>query len=337
VVVLGAVLLGPFIGDESDEADTAVPVAAEQEPETSTSTSADPESTTTTSTEAPTTTTTTVETSTLPPTPSTTTPASSTTTTTTSWSDVEMATATKVFDGDTIDVVVEGGGPETVRLIGINAPEDDECFALESATALAELLGGEEGDKGPFTMTNDVSDRDQYGRLLRYLWLDDGTFVNEYMVRWGAAIAREYPPDTAYAIRLEAAQEEAQVAEYGLWSPDACGITTEAQVVVSGMHPDAAGNDHENKNDEWVDLTNTGTTAVDMTGWVLKDESSTHRYRFPSRFTLEPGAEVRVFTGCGTDTATEFYWCNDSAVWNNDGDTAFILDSSGNIVDSEGY
>ena len=103
------------------------------------------------------------------------------------------------------------------------------------------------------------------------------------------------------------------------------------------MHPDAAGNDHENKNDEWVDLTNTGTTAVDMTGWVLKDESSTHRYRFPSVFTLEEGAEVRVFTGCGTDTVAELYWCSSSAVWNNDGDTAFILDDAGNIVDSRSY
>jgi hypothetical protein len=46
---------------------------------------------------------------------------------------------------------------------------------------------------------------------------------------------------------------------------------------------------------------------------------------------------VRVFTGCGTHTATELSWCNNSAVWNNDGDTAFILDASGNIVDSRSY
>jgi micrococcal nuclease len=248
-----------------------------------------------------------------------------------------VATVTAVVDGDTIDVMIEGRGPDTVRLIGINAPENDECFARESGTTLAELLVGEEGTKGPSTMTSDVSDRDQYGRLLRYLWLADGTFVNEFMVRWGMAIAREYPPDTAHAIRLEAAQEEAQVAEVGLWAPDACGITPEAQVVISGMHPDAAGNDHENKNDEWVDLTNTGTGAIDMTGWVLKDESSTHRYRFPSGFTLEAGSQVRVFTGCGTDSASELYWCSDSAVWNNDGDTAFLLDNTGNIVDSRSY
>lgn len=50
----------------------------------------------------------------------------------------------------------------------------------------------------------------------------------------------------------------------------------------------------ENKNDEWFDLTNTGTATVDMTGWVLKDESSTHRYRFPNGFNLEAGSEVRV-------------------------------------------
>jgi hypothetical protein len=39
----------------------------------------------------------------------------------------------------------------------------------------------------------------------------------------------------------------------------------------------------------------------------------------------------------GTDTATELYWCNNSEVWNNDGDTAVLLDPSGNIVDSRSY
>jgi micrococcal nuclease len=250
---------------------------------------------------------------------------------------VEVATVTAVVDGDTIDVMIDGRGPDTVRLIGINAPEDGECLARESGTALAELLAGEEGTKGPFTMTGDVSNRDQYGRLLRYLWLEDGTFVNEFMVRWGGAIARDYPPDSSHAARLAAAQALAEADLAGLWVPDACGTATKAEIAISGMHPDAAGNDHENRNDEWVDLTNTGTTTVDMTGWVLKDESSTHRFHFPPTFALAAGAEVRIYTGCGTQIETELHWCNGSAVWNNDGDTAFLLDNAGNIVDSRSY
>ena len=42
---------------------------------------------------------------------------------------------------------------------------------------------------------------------------------------------------------------------------------------------------------------------------------------------------MRLFTGCGTDVAGEVYWCEEgSAVWNNSGDTAFLLDPSGNTV-----
>lgn len=74
-----------------------------------------------------------------------------------------------------------------------------------------------------------------------------------------------------------------------------------------------------------------------MGGWVLKDESATHRYNFPSGFALGVGAEVRVFTGCGSDSATELYWCNSGAVWNNSGDTAFLLDKNGNIHDEYPY
>ena len=70
----------------------------------------------------------------------------------------------------------------------------------------------------------------------------------------------------------------------------------------------------------------------------IKDESASHRYSFPSGFTLGPGATVRLHTGCGSDTDTALYWCNQgSAVWNNSGDTVFVLDPSGNVVISESY
>jgi hypothetical protein len=74
-----------------------------------------------------------------------------------------------------------------------------------------------------------------------------------------------------------------------------------------------------------------------LVGGVLKDETASHRFNFPSGFTLDGGAEVRVFTGCGTDSGTELFWCNGRAVWNNDGDTAFLLDANGNIADEYSY
>ena len=103
----------------------------------------------------------------------------------------ESASVVSVIDGDTIRVDFAGGSNESVRLIGINTPESDECYGPEASAALSVLV-----DQQNVVMARDVSNRDQFGRLLRYIYLPDGTFVNLVMVRQGYALAREFPPDT---------------------------------------------------------------------------------------------------------------------------------------------
>ena len=244
----------------------------------------------------------------------------------------ERAVATRIIDGDTIEVDILSGAVDTVRLIGINTPESGECFAQEASVALETLLSDE-----VFTMTSDVSDRDQYDRLLRYLWLDRGVFVNEIMVRGGFAQARDYPPDSQYAQQIAEAQAQAQAEQLGLWAPDACGPESDADLRIIEVFPNAPGPDGENLNGEWVDIVNAGLSGESMEGWVLKDESSRNRYPFPDGYTLDSQAVVRIHTGCGTDTSDTLYWCSDSPVWNNDGDTAFLLDPEGNIHDEWSY
>lgn len=236
-----------------------------------------------------------------------------------------------VTDGDTLRVAVDGVS-EPVRLIGINAPEDDECLAAEAAQRLAELV-----DTGPIRLESDVSDRDQYERLLRYVYAGD-LFVNEQLVAEGLALARRYEPDTALAEVLEAAQARALEAGVGMWAPNACGTPAAADIVIGEIRYDADGDDNFNLNDEWVELINHGGTSLDLTGWSVKDESASHRYRFPDGFTLDSGASVRLHTGCGNDSASALYWCNQgSAVWNNSGDTVFVLDPSGNVAVSQSW
>jgi len=220
------------------------------------------------------------------------------------------------------------GAVDTVRLIGINTPERGECFADEAAEALSGLLAPQ------VAMTSDTSDRDQYGRLLRYLWIGE-VFVNEVLVERGFALAREYPPDTGQAARLAAAQQRAETAGVGMWATDACGSASTSVLTIEWIEADAPGNDHDNLNGEWVRIANAGA-PVDMTGWVLKDESASHRNRFPSGFVFPTGV-VLVYTGCGPNSTTEVFWCNGSAVWNNSGDTAFLLDPNGNIVATRSY
>ncbi|MET0566522.1 MAG: lamin tail domain-containing protein [Acidimicrobiia bacterium] len=238
----------------------------------------------------------------------------------------EVVTVASITDGDTLDVRFDDGSVFEVRVIGTNSPESGECFSDEAARVLTALAppGARIG------MTSDVSETDQFDRLLRYLWLG-AMSINEETVRRGAAISRSYPPDTAMTDRFEEAQAEARETGLGLWSPTACGPRAEAALGIVELISDAPGNDNENLNGEWIAIQNEGAAPVDLTGWGIKDESASHRYAFPPSFTLFPRETVTVRTGCGTDFDTDLYWCNQgSAVWNNDGDTAFIVDPNGN-------
>lgn len=115
----------------------------------------------------------------------------------------------RVIDGDTIEVI----GGDRVRYIGIDAPEmDDECFAEEATERNRELVDGKH-----VRLERDVSNRDDFGRLLRYVHVDN-VFVNETLVREGYARAVSYPPDTAYQDVLEDAEQEAREHERGLWT-----------------------------------------------------------------------------------------------------------------------
>ncbi len=236
-----------------------------------------------------------------------------------------------ITDGDTFRAMVYGRS-EPVRLIGINAPEGGECLADEATAFLASLIEAQ-----TVTLTVDVSDRDRFDRLLRHVWVGE-VLVGEAVVRAGYAVARRYEPDTSLAAVLEAAQIEAQAAQTGMWAPGACGTTISVDIAIDAYVYDAPGNDNQNLNGEWVRLRNTGPTPLVMTGWALKDESASHRFVFPTGFTLPAHERVTVYSGCGSNTLIDLYWCNTgSAVWNNSGDTIFMLDPNGTIVAFETY
>ena len=198
-------------------------------------------------------------------------------------------------------------------------------------------------DPGDLVVVDDfvdmTTDRDRYGRMLRYAHVDD-IFINEALVADGLAIARRYPPDTGQADVLESAQADAKAAKLGMWGDQACGSTAAGadHMELSALRADPPGDDNADLNGEWVELTNTSDASIDLTGWGIKDESASHRYSFPNGFELKAGATVRLSTGCGTDEARRLYWCmTNSAVWNNSGDTAFLLDPNGNITDTYRY
>ena len=104
----------------------------------------------------------------------------------------EVAYVTRVIDGDSIEVLRDGV-QEQVRYIGVNTPEyySDERDAAVAATTLNRQLV-----EGRYVLlVRDVSDRDKFERLLRYVFTERD-FVNYRLVQEGAAEARNYPPDT---------------------------------------------------------------------------------------------------------------------------------------------
>lgn len=241
--------------------------------------------------------------------------------------------STEVVDGDTLDVVGPLG-ELTVRIIGINTPEVGECYFERASDALAGLVNGVE-----LRLVADRSDVDQFGRALRYVETADGADVGAELVAGGFAIARRYPPDEARADRYAELQREAQAAGRGLWAPDACGTGGESRTtdIAIDVTADAPGDDSVNLNGEFVTFTQTGAEPIELDGWEVADESASHRYTFDD-LRLDPGSSVTLFSGCGTDDQTARYWCTSgSAVWNNDGDTVFLRDPSGNIVASLSY
>lgn len=238
------------------------------------------------------------------------------------------ATVVDVVDGDTLDVRLADGRVERVRIIGINTPEEGECLADEASAHLADLVEGRR-----IQLRRDRTDRDDYGRLLRYVLLE-GVSVGDAMVDAGLAISNPVPPDTAQQGALDAAQSRARAQGRGRWDPEACGRASSAEVAVGDVRTDPPGDESQALNEEWVEIDNRGDRPVDLTGWGVQDESSSHRFAFPAGFTLPPGASVRIHSGQGRPTATDLYWGEvGSAVWNNGGDTVFLVDPSGNIHD----
>lgn len=119
----------------------------------------------------------------------------------------------KVVDGDTISVDIDGES-YSLRYIGIDCPESNEWMSTEATQANRDLVGGK-----TIYLEIDVSETDRYDRLLRYVFLADGTFVNAELVRLGHARARAYPPDTKHQELLEEMQQEAKAAGRGIWGP----------------------------------------------------------------------------------------------------------------------
>lgn len=229
-----------------------------------------------------------------------------------------------VHDGDSIDVTRSDGTVVEVRLVGVNAPETGECHHGESTDYLTDLIRGREVE---LTMTG----TDQFGRVLAHAWSGD-VHVNLDLVADGHAIATTPQQGDPYGETLLDAESAAAERGLGLWGDHACGATAPMPAVtIHEIEANPPGNDEDMLDGERVVIANDTTQPVDFSGWVIRDESSRHRYRFGEATTLDPGERLTV-------TAADPGWDpGGSPVWNNDGDMAMLLDRYGRVVSAARY
>lgn len=124
---------------------------------------------------------------------------------------VGAATVTRVIDGDTIEVSIDDSLYK-VRYIGIDTPETYEYFGQDATNKNSELISGKN-----VWLEKDISETDSFGRLLRYVYVDN-LMINAELVRLGYAQAHPYPPDIKYQNLFDNLEQEAKTAQLGMWA-----------------------------------------------------------------------------------------------------------------------
>ena len=140
----------------------------------------------------------------------------------------KLYTVTRTIDGDTIEVLIDGN-TEKIRLIGIDTPESvhpDQSKNVPEGKIASEFTKSKlEGKQVALEL--DVEERDRYGRLLAYVWIDNVMF-NKMLLSEGLAQVSTYPPNVKYTNDFLALEKQARENSVGLWSQQ---VATTAPVV----------------------------------------------------------------------------------------------------------
>jgi len=279
----------------------------------------------------------------------------------------------KVVDGDTVYAKALNGTEYKIRLLGVDTPETykenkpDEYILLngDSITDLNWLktwgINAKEfakenlADKTVIIVFDNIAPKKgYYGRYLAYIYINNSGVLldfNKELLTEG--YARVYVSQFEKLNEYQQAEYYAKSHHIGLWGwngsifSESSNIVTATvtttndnvngnSIIVSYIHADAAGNDNRNLNDEYIVIKNVGGSPVSLSGWKVKDDGG-HTYMFPSGFVLQPGMEVTLYTGSGVNTDTDLYWGSSRAIWNNNGDTIYIIDSTGNMILTKSY
>ncbi|MDZ4165960.1 MAG: thermonuclease family protein [Smithellaceae bacterium] len=223
----------------------------------------------------------------------------------------------KVIDGDTIQLV-DG---RKVRLLGINAPEKREPYNQKAKRFVESRVSARD-----VRLEYDQEREDAYGRLLAYVHAGR-SLLNEQLVREGLAHVMTLGANRKHEQRLLAAQGEAKKKRRALWS-----VWTRAKTLkITSVHPY-----HPARQAAYIRVACLADKPLQLAGHVLLNEAG-NRFVFP-QFVLAPGYSVIVSASSEGGGVSQgiLHWPGIKG-FNEQGDTAFLQDSAGNVIDQFPY
>jgi len=130
----------------------------------------------------------------------------------------KQITVNRVVDGDTFEVTWDGK-TEKIRLIGIDTPETvHPSKPVQEGGKEASNFSKEQLTGKTVFVELDVEERDRYGRLLGYVYMEDGSFYNAALAGEGYAKLATYPPNVRWVEMFKYLQTDAREAKRGLWA-----------------------------------------------------------------------------------------------------------------------
>ena len=117
------------------------------------------------------------------------------------------------------------------------------------------------------------------------------------------------------------------------------GTALAATVEIKEIQYNPSGRDsgsNSSLNHEWIVIGNTGSHAIRLTGWTVREGRDRNVYEFPN-FRLRAGEKAAIFTRTANDTRHKLYWNRDEYVWNNTRDKAALKNRAGHVIDTCSY
>jgi endonuclease YncB( thermonuclease family) len=212
----------------------------------------------------------------------------------------EPATLLRVIDGDTIEVLLNNE-KASIRMLGINTPEKKMPFCDEAKNFLKQF------ENKTIFLLRDKEDIDKYNRKLRYVFFED-RLLNKEILENGFANAYMLE-DLKYEQDFKLAEKTARLNEMGIWtkSEEVCASC----IVLSEL----------NATEEFFVLENNCNFDCTLDGWFVKDAGRNVFYLSA----IKSGEQEKVFSK------------NNKSVWNDVGDSFFMFDKSGLLVEYYEY